>query len=139
MPAIHFSKVQHADAQAATHPDTTRFVVTSLFGWRAVRPYLYAPGRAVSQFRQLCEIADRDRSLTDTLKKVLKLSKGWETAREHVYKAVGTDNRMRCDSLPARPHPLTALRAWLHHPADMPCAGGVVSGRSLTGNCVYNE
>ena len=54
------------------------------------------PERAVSQFRELCEIADRDRSLTDTLKKVLKLSKGWETAREHVYKAVGTDNRMRC-------------------------------------------
>ena len=53
----------------------------------------------MSQFRQLCEIADRDRSLTDTLKKVLKLSKGWETAREHVYKAVSTDNRMRCDLL----------------------------------------
>ena len=50
----------------------------------------------MSQFRQLCEIADRDRSLTDTLKKVLKLSKGWETAREHVYKAVSTDSRMRC-------------------------------------------
>jgi hypothetical protein len=56
----------------------------------------------VSQFRELCEIADRDRSLTDTLKKVLKLSKGWETAREHVYKAVDTDNRMRCARLPAR-------------------------------------
>ena len=62
--------------------------------------------RAVSQFRQLCEIADRDRSLTDTLKKVLKLSKGWETAREHVYKAVGTDNRMRCATLPDSAEPL---------------------------------
>ena len=60
---------------------------------------------AVSQFRELCEIADRDRSLTDTLKKVLKLSKGWETAREHVYKAVDTDNRMRCARLPARKAP----------------------------------
>ena len=54
---------------------------------------------AVSQFRELCEIADRDRALTETLKKVLKLSKGWETAREHVYKAVDTDNRMRCAGL----------------------------------------
>ena len=88
-------------------------------------------GRAVSQFRQLCEVADRDRSLTDTLKKVLKLSKGWETAREHVYKAVGTDNRMRCALLLTCQHPLTAL---LRRPAGVPCGGGVVSGRSLAGD-----
>ena len=50
---------------------------------------------AVYQFKELCETADRDRALTDILKKVLKLSKGWETARDHAYAAVDTDNRMR--------------------------------------------
>lgn len=33
--------------------------------------------------------------LCDTLKKVLKLTKGWDAAREHALSAVNTDNRMR--------------------------------------------
>ena len=50
---------------------------------------------AVGQFRDLIREADRDRMLCDTLKKVLKLTKGWDAAREHALSAVNTDNRMR--------------------------------------------
>ena len=50
---------------------------------------------AVGQFKDLIELADRDRVLCDTLKKVLKLTKGWDAAREHAMSAVGTDNQMR--------------------------------------------
>ncbi|KAK9790768.1 hypothetical protein WJX73_001816 [Symbiochloris irregularis] len=49
----------------------------------------------VGQFKDLIELADRDRVLCDTLKKVLKLTKGWDAAREHAMSAVGTDNQMR--------------------------------------------
>ena len=49
----------------------------------------------MGQFRDLIREADRDRMLCDTLKKVLKLTKGWDAAREHALSAVNTDNRMR--------------------------------------------
>ena len=49
----------------------------------------------VGQFKDLIEMAERDRVLCDTLKKVLKLTKGWDAAREHAMAAVGTDNQMR--------------------------------------------
>lgn len=49
----------------------------------------------MGQFKDLIELADRDRVLCDTLKKVLKLTKGWDAAREHAMSAVGTDNQMR--------------------------------------------
>jgi len=49
----------------------------------------------VGEFRMLVDAAERDRALCDTLKRVLKLSKGWEAARDHARSAVGTDNRLR--------------------------------------------
>jgi hypothetical protein len=51
--------------------------------------------RAVGQFKEVVEVAERDRPLCETLKKVLKLAKGWELARDHAYSAVGTDNSLR--------------------------------------------
>lgn len=50
---------------------------------------------AVGQFRELVEVAERDAQLCETLKKVLKLTRGWEVARDHARTAVATDNRMR--------------------------------------------
>ena len=41
------------------------------------------------------EVAEKDPALCEKLKKVLKLTKGWDAARDHARTAVGTDNRMR--------------------------------------------
>ncbi|KAK9825131.1 hypothetical protein WJX81_002021 [Elliptochloris bilobata] len=49
----------------------------------------------VGQFREVVEAAEKDKPLCETLKKVLKLTKGWELARDHAMTAVGTDNQMR--------------------------------------------
>lgn len=40
-------------------------------------------------------MAERDPQLCETLKKVLKLTRGWEVARDHAMMAVSTDNQMR--------------------------------------------
>ena len=51
---------------------------------------------AVGQFRELVESCGKDVPLQESLRKVLNFTaKGWEAARAHVLKAVGTDNRMR--------------------------------------------
>jgi hypothetical protein len=39
--------------------------------------------------------AEDDRQLCEQLKKVLKLTKGWEEARDHARKAVPVDNNVR--------------------------------------------
>ena len=41
------------------------------------------------------EVAEKDPQLCETLKKVLKLTRGWEIARDHARTAVTSDNRMR--------------------------------------------
>ena len=42
------------------------------------------------------ESCERDVQLQETLRKVLNFTaKGWEAARQHALRAVGTDNRMR--------------------------------------------
>lgn len=50
---------------------------------------------AVGQFRDIVEVAEKDPQLCETLKKVLKLTRGWEIARDHARTAVSSDNRMR--------------------------------------------
>ena len=51
---------------------------------------------AVGQFKELVESSERDVQLQETLRKVLNFTaKGWEAARQHALRAVGTDNRMR--------------------------------------------
>ncbi|MCJ1422318.1 hypothetical protein MMC29_000198 [Sticta canariensis] len=50
----------------------------------------------VRQFKELVESSERDVQLQETLRKVLNFTaKGWEAARQHALRAVGTDNRMR--------------------------------------------
>lgn len=51
--------------------------------------------RTVGQFKELVEVAEHDPALCETLKKVLKLTRGWEVARDHAMTAVSTDNQMR--------------------------------------------
>lgn len=50
---------------------------------------------AVGQFKDIVEVAEKDPQLCETLKKVLKLTRGWEIARDHARTAVTSDNRMR--------------------------------------------
>ena len=50
---------------------------------------------AVGQFKELVDIAEQDPRLCETLKKVLKLTRGWEIARDHARTAVVTDDKMR--------------------------------------------
>ena len=44
--------------------------------------------RAVGQFRELVQWAEEDRSRCESVKKVLKLTKGWDVARDHALTAV---------------------------------------------------
>lgn len=41
------------------------------------------------------ETAERNKALRETLKQVLRLTKGWDVARDHVRKAVETDMQLR--------------------------------------------
>ena len=51
---------------------------------------------AVGQFKDLVDSCARDVQLQETLRKVLNFtSRGWEVARQHVARAVHTDDRMR--------------------------------------------
>lgn len=50
---------------------------------------------AVGQFRDLVETAERNKALRETLKQVLRLTKGWDIARDHVRRAVETDVQLR--------------------------------------------
>lgn len=50
---------------------------------------------AVGQFKRLADWAEKDRNVCEALKKVLKLTKGWELARDHAASAVCNDNQMR--------------------------------------------
>ena len=54
-----------------------------------------SPPRAVGQFRDLVEMAERNKPLRETLKQVLRLTKGWDIARDHVRRAVETDVQLR--------------------------------------------
>lgn len=49
----------------------------------------------VGQFRELVETAERNKPLRETLKQVLRLTKGWDVARDHVRRAVHTDVQLR--------------------------------------------
>lgn len=49
----------------------------------------------VGQFLELVEFAERSKPLRETLKQVLRLTKGWDVAREHVRKAVHTDRSLK--------------------------------------------
>ncbi|KAI8114346.1 hypothetical protein M9434_002472 [Picochlorum sp. BPE23] len=49
----------------------------------------------VGQFRELVETAERNKPLRETLKQVLRLTKMWDVARDHVRKAVHTDVQLR--------------------------------------------
>lgn len=49
----------------------------------------------VGQFKELVEIAERSKPLRETLKQVLRLTKGWDVARDHARRAVHTDVQLR--------------------------------------------
>lgn len=49
----------------------------------------------VGQFKDLVETAEHSKPLRETLKQVLRLTKGWDVARDHVRKAVHTDDQLR--------------------------------------------
>ena len=49
----------------------------------------------VGQFRELVDTAERNKPLRETLKQVLRLTKMWDVARDHVRKAVHTDVQLR--------------------------------------------
>jgi hypothetical protein len=49
----------------------------------------------VGEFRELVELAESSNSLKDTLKNVLRCTKMWDVARDHVRKAVSTDVQLR--------------------------------------------
>lgn len=49
----------------------------------------------VGQFKELVETAERNKPLRETLKQVLRLTKMWDVARDHVRKAVKTDVQLR--------------------------------------------
>ncbi|KAL4539615.1 hypothetical protein Ndes2437B_g02021 [Nannochloris sp. 'desiccata'] len=61
-------------------------------------PNLQIPFNSVSkvgQFKELVEIAERSKPLRETLKQVLRLTKGWDVARDHARRAVHTDVQLR--------------------------------------------
>ncbi len=61
-------------------------------------PNLQIPVNSVSkvgQFKELVEIAERSKPLRETLKQVLRLTKGWDVARDHARRAVHTDIQLR--------------------------------------------
>ena len=60
---------------------------------RSIREH--ASVTTVGQFRDLAEAVAADPELTDALKRVLKLTKGWEAACEHAAQAVEDDSRAR--------------------------------------------
>ncbi|KAL4437149.1 hypothetical protein ABPG75_004288 [Micractinium tetrahymenae] len=49
----------------------------------------------VGEFRQLVEWAVQEPTRCEQVRKMLKLQKGWEEARDHALKAVGDDSRLR--------------------------------------------
>ena len=69
------------------------FTRASAFSFRA--ELIAASLAAVGEFRELCMWADKDRALCETLKKVLKLTKGWDAAKEHAMQAVTSDHLLR--------------------------------------------
>jgi hypothetical protein len=61
-------------------------------------PNLQIPVNSVSkvgQFKELVEVAERSKPLRETLKQVLRLTKGWDVARDHARRAVHTDIQLR--------------------------------------------
>jgi hypothetical protein len=61
-------------------------------------PNLQIPVNSVSkvgQFKELVEIAERSKPLRETLKQILRLTKGWDIARDHARRAVHTDVQLR--------------------------------------------
>ena len=49
----------------------------------------------VGEFKELVELAEGNRALKETLKHVLRLTKMWDVARDHVRRAVITDQQLR--------------------------------------------
>ena len=49
----------------------------------------------VGEFKELVELAEGNRPLKETLKHVLRLTKMWDVARDHVRRAVITDQQLR--------------------------------------------
>ena len=49
----------------------------------------------VGEFKELVELAESNRALKETLKHVLRLTKMWDVARDHVRRAVTTDTQLR--------------------------------------------
>jgi hypothetical protein len=53
------------------------------------------PPVAVGELKTLIELAERDKFLRDNLKQLLRLTKGWDTLKDHVMLAVDDDRQLR--------------------------------------------
>jgi hypothetical protein len=68
----------------------------------------------VGEFKSLVEWASQDNARLMTMKKVLKLTKGWEEARDHAAMAVRDDSLLRAWYLPKSLQPsLPMSRKWV--------------------------
>ncbi|KDD74522.1 hypothetical protein H632_c1256p0, partial [Helicosporidium sp. ATCC 50920] len=73
----------------------------------------------VGQFRDLVELAEHNKPLRETLKQVLRLTKGWDVARDHVRKCVDTDGRLRVFHPDQRCELGLAFRCGAHNVVDL--------------------
>ncbi len=72
------------------------FSTTSIHTPSSPPPLYHTPPHIVGEFRRLAALAEQDGHLRQRLQQVLKLSKEkWEEARDHAFRAVVADNRMR--------------------------------------------
>ncbi|KAL6771657.1 CHYB1B [Auxenochlorella protothecoides x Auxenochlorella symbiontica] len=73
----------------------------------------------VGQFRELVELAEGNKPLRETLKQVLRLTKGWDVARDHVRRCVDTDERLRVFHPDGRTDVGLAFRCAAHNVVDL--------------------
>ncbi|GAB4816111.1 hypothetical protein N2152v2_003157 [Parachlorella kessleri] len=89
----HVSKIECVGVQTQKKLEDIRAAAAA-----ANVPDLHLPVNSVTkvgQFRELVEMAERSKPLRETLKQVLRLTKGWDVARDHVRRAVDTDVQLR--------------------------------------------
>eukprot|EP00887_Chlorella_sp_A99_P000045 scaffold16.g45.t1 len=89
----HVSKIECVGVQTQKKLEDIRGASTA-----AGVPDLHIPINSVTkvgQFQDLVEMAESNKALRETLKQVLRLTKGWDVARDHVRRAVETDVQLR--------------------------------------------
>jgi hypothetical protein len=86
----------------------------------------------VGHFLELVEFAESSRSLRDTMKQVLRLTKGWDVARDHARRAVVDDTQLRA----FYPHPHVDVgllfKTGKQNAMDISCPIGLLRRRRLS-------